>query len=204
MNYIHQINFSTSELSFEEDLKRKQRKKKPRALLIHGFGGTGLYFYRMIDLLRHEFRITTIDMLGMGASGRPPFNLKTSRDSIEYFIHSIEAWVRSQKIKEKFVIIAHSYGGYISSEFSLRYPNRVSKLILLSPAGIPDQPKNQPSIQEMIEQEPTRKGKLMVKIQGKMVDKNVSPISILRTVGKKGRDKIITSWMRNWTTLTDH
>lgn len=111
-------------------------------MFIHGFGGTGLYFYRMIDLLRHEFRITTIDMLGMGASGRPPFCHRTSRDSIQYFIHSIEAWIRHQNIKEKLIIIAHSYGGYISTEFSLRYPNRVSKLILLSPAGIPIPPKN--------------------------------------------------------------
>lgn len=113
---------------------------KPRALFVHGFGGTGLYFYRTIDLLRHEFRITTIDLLGMGASGRPPFKLKTSRDSVEFFIHSIEAWFRNQKIDEPFIIIGHSMGAFISTHYSLRYPHRVSKLVLLSPCGIPETP----------------------------------------------------------------
>ena len=159
----------------------------------------------MIDLLRRDFRITTIDLLGMGASGRPPYKLRTARDSIQYFIHSIDAWMLSQGVKddEKFVIIAHSLGGYISTEYSLRYPNRVSKLILLSPAGIPVAPKEQVSIKDIMETESTKKGKMMVRISGKMVDKNVSPIILLKTGGKKGCDKIVSLWMKNWTTLTD-
>jgi pimeloyl-ACP methyl ester carboxylesterase len=32
--------------------------------MIHGFGGTGMVFYRMIGVLRKIFRITTIDLLG--------------------------------------------------------------------------------------------------------------------------------------------
>ena len=54
-----------------------------------------------------------------------------------------------------------------------------------------------------METEPTKKGKMMVRISGKMVDKNVSPIILLKTGGKKGCDKIVSLWMKNWTTLTD-
>jgi pimeloyl-ACP methyl ester carboxylesterase len=32
--------------------------------MIHGFGGTGIIFYRMIGILRKYFRITTIDLFG--------------------------------------------------------------------------------------------------------------------------------------------
>jgi len=69
--------------------------------MIHGFGGTGAIFYRMIGYLRKHFRVVTIDLLGMGGSGRPPFNHTSSRDCIEYFIGSIEAWMRTKKIREE-------------------------------------------------------------------------------------------------------
>lgn len=78
----------------------------------------------------------------MGASGRPMFKLRTARDCIEYFIHSIEAWMRETNLDEPVVIVAHSLGANISTEFSLRYAHRVSKLILLSPAGIPEAPRD--------------------------------------------------------------
>jgi len=61
--------------------------------MIHGFGGTGMVFYRMIGVLRKYFRITTIDLLGQGASGRPNFHLNTGKDSIQFMINSIEAWI---------------------------------------------------------------------------------------------------------------
>lgn len=65
-------------------------------IFIHGFGTTGLVYYKLIEQLRKEFRLTTIDLLGMGGSGRPKFQMKTSRDCVSYFAYSIEAWMRSQ------------------------------------------------------------------------------------------------------------
>jgi pimeloyl-ACP methyl ester carboxylesterase len=80
----------------KEDEKQASRQEKPRLVLIHGYGATGLMFYKCVDLLRKEFRLTTIDLLGMGGSGRPPYTLKTSRDTVSYFVHSIEAFLRNQ------------------------------------------------------------------------------------------------------------
>lgn len=96
-NYIFQADFSTSDLSINDDENLPSRKQKPRLVLIHGYGATGLMFYRCVDLLRREFRLTTIDLLGMGGSGRPPYIVKSSRDSVSFFIHSVEAWMRSQE-----------------------------------------------------------------------------------------------------------
>jgi len=62
-------------------LKNPERNKKPILVMLHGLGGTAMGFYRTIDLLRREFRIIAIDFMGMGASGRPPYRLKTARDS---------------------------------------------------------------------------------------------------------------------------
>jgi pimeloyl-ACP methyl ester carboxylesterase len=43
--------------------------------MIHGFGATGSIFAKMVKDLRKKFSVTTIDLLGMGFSGRPAFNL---------------------------------------------------------------------------------------------------------------------------------
>jgi len=39
------------------------------------------------------------------------------------------------------LLIGHSLGGYLSAAYSVRYPERLSGLILMSPAGIPRGPK---------------------------------------------------------------
>ena len=42
-------------------------------VLIHGFGGAGAVFLRMAPILQKNFDLVIVDLLGMGASGRPVF-----------------------------------------------------------------------------------------------------------------------------------
>jgi cardiolipin-specific phospholipase len=77
-------------------------------------------------------------MLGLGCSGRPPFDLKNSQDCIDYYLYSIEAWMKTVNYKsEEYILMGHSLGGYLSIMFSLRYPANIKKLILFSPVGVP-------------------------------------------------------------------
>lgn len=66
-------------------------------------------------------------------------NVKTSLEDVEiaenFFVDSLESW-RKQKEIEKFTLIGHSLGGYLSSCYAIKYPERVTKLILLSPVGL--------------------------------------------------------------------
>jgi len=100
-------------------------------------------FYKCCDLLRRDFRLTTIDMLGMGGSGRPPFHQKTGRDAVAFFVHSVEAWMRTQDDlkQERPVLMGHSLGGLVSAHYGLRYPQRLRELILCSPVGLPQAPE---------------------------------------------------------------
>ena len=45
----------------------------PRMVMIHGFGGGGPMFCKMVALMRERFSVTTIDLLGLAGSGRPDF-----------------------------------------------------------------------------------------------------------------------------------
>lgn len=88
-----------------------------------------------------------VDWLGMGRSSRPPFRIKAKRDDIDgrvseaesFFIDSLEQW-RQRMGLDKMTLVGHSLGAYFSVAYALRYPSRVNKLVLLSPAGVPRGP----------------------------------------------------------------
>lgn len=112
--------------------------------MIHGYGAYGAVFYRMIQHLRKYFRITTIDMLGMGASGRPTFTLTKAEQCIEFFMISFEAWMQATKYKAEgdFILAGHSLGGYLSTQYVLKHPENITKLILISSVGIQKKPED--------------------------------------------------------------
>ena len=75
----------------------------------------------------------------MGTSGRPPFNVETGKDAIEYHLGVINAFIAATNFdNEPFVLAGHSFGGYLAAHYALNYPNsNIQKLLLFSPVGIP-------------------------------------------------------------------
>lgn len=61
--------------------------------MIHGFGGGGAIFCRMIPYLRNYFEVILIDLLGMGASGRPVYDCENVEAAIDFHLDSIRAWM---------------------------------------------------------------------------------------------------------------
>ena len=139
--YKHPENEAGNEKA-EQSLRRD-------VVLVHGFGaGFGLW-YRNIkgiaDLVPHS-RVFAIDLLGMGRSSRPPFpkyiegNELVVNQAIDFFVDSLESWREQQDRLEKFTLVGHSMGGYLAALYALKHPERVSKLVLASPVGIPIRP----------------------------------------------------------------
>lgn len=116
--------------------------------MIHGFGGGGAVFYKMIKHLREYFEVYTIDLLGMGMSGRPPYEIKHNFEAtIAYFTESIHAWVEQHtaglgKNGEKYFLLGHSMGGMFAGHYALKYPEEIEKLIFMSSIGINEAPDN--------------------------------------------------------------
>lgn len=126
----------------------------PPAVILHGYGaGLGFFFRNLPALAQWAGHRGTdvfgVDWLGMGRSARVPFTIKAKRDDIpgrvyeaeSFFVDSLEEW-RVKMGLEKMTLIGHSLGAYFSVVYALRYPTRVHKLILLSPAGVPHDPNN--------------------------------------------------------------
>lgn len=124
-------------------------------VLVHGYAASlGLFFENFDALLSIPgVRLHAIDLPGFGFSSRPKFpNFKTdTKDDIfqteDWFIDSLEEWRKRRGINQ-FILIGHSFGGYLSCAYALKYNKLVEKaaastsgrlidkLILLSPVGV--------------------------------------------------------------------
>ena len=113
----------------------------PKLVMIHGYGGGGAVFYKMMKHLREYFDVYTIDFLGQGMSGRPPYEHKEDFDqTVEYFIESIRAWMEltgfSGPDGHKYTLFGHSLGGMFTGYYALKYPENIEKIYFASSVGI--------------------------------------------------------------------
>ncbi|KAI0111761.1 alpha/beta-hydrolase [Daldinia grandis] len=116
-------------------------------VMLHGYGaGLGFYYKNFENLSRAKgWKLYALDWLGMGNSTRPPFRVCAKdpaakiTEAENWFIDALEEWRKIRKI-EKFTLLGHSLGGYLSVSYALKYPGHVNKLILASPVGIPEDP----------------------------------------------------------------
>ncbi|CAH2351653.1 protein Ecm18p [[Candida] railenensis] len=58
------------------------------------------------------------------------------RDIENYYTSAIDQWRISSGIDKIDYLIGHSYGGHWSASYSVRYPEKLKHLILLSPVGV--------------------------------------------------------------------
>ncbi|EGR30718.1 hypothetical protein IMG5_124850 [Ichthyophthirius multifiliis] len=104
-------------------------------VLLHGYGNTSLSYYKMIKDLSFKFDTYALDLLGMGLSSRPKYEINDIKETIEFFVESLELWRQKIKKQDKLVLVGHSFGGYMALNYALKYPQNVENLILLSPMG---------------------------------------------------------------------
>ena len=101
----------------------------PPLLAIHGLGGTKASFLPTLALMRSTHRVVAIDLPGFGDSVKP---LRAPFDA-PYFARVATGVLDALGI-ERAHVAGNSMGGRIALESALRTPERVDRLVLLSPA----------------------------------------------------------------------
>jgi pimeloyl-ACP methyl ester carboxylesterase len=98
-------------------------------LCIHGLGGTKISMLPLIRALAGSRRVIALDLPGFGESVKP---LRNRYDAAE-FATAVVAVLDALDLPEV-DLLGHSLGGRIALEVALREPDRVRRLILMTPA----------------------------------------------------------------------
>ena len=104
-------------------------------LLLHGMGGGIPAFYKNFDELSKHRRVYAIDLPGFALSSRDKFPSIDPEECMSKFVELIDKW-RERKDISKFILLGHSFGGYIAAAYAVAHPHRTRHLILADPWGI--------------------------------------------------------------------
>jgi pimeloyl-ACP methyl ester carboxylesterase len=99
-------------------------------VFLHGFGASLQTWETWAQALSEDYRVISVDLPGFGLTGEDPSGIYTDQRSVEV----LEAFLKELKIT-KVVLVGNSMGGKFAWQFAARYPNQVSKLVLISPDG---------------------------------------------------------------------
>lgn len=140
--YVDDVYFEHFGNNFMHTIRcgRPEQKIGKNIIFIHGYQGSSITFYKLFKHFYPEYNVFCPDIIGMSLSSRPSIKFKSTEDCLNFFIGAIEKWREALGI-ERFYLVGHSLGGYFSALYALKYPQRIEKLTLLSPAGITDTTK---------------------------------------------------------------
>lgn len=94
-------------------------------VLIHGFGTDNYTWRNNIPALSRYFRLYVPDLIGFGNSDKPETNYCRP-----FFTQQIRQFLQSLKIAKP-TLIGASWGGGIALAFTMEFPKRVDKLIII-------------------------------------------------------------------------
>ncbi len=110
---------------------------KKNFIMLHGFRGYSYNFIGLIPGLHEKYNLFIPDIIGMGFSSRPQIKFTSYKQCMDFFIESINQFICQLNI-DKFYLCGHSLGGTFAGNYAIKYPEKIIKVLLLSPAGISD------------------------------------------------------------------
>ena len=99
-------------------------------VFIHGYGGQGRQWEYQLWQFSNDNRVIAIDLRGHGRSDKPEgkYSMSTIKRDLKTALDVLG-------VKERVVLVGHSFGGAIATEFTVAHPERVERLILIATAG---------------------------------------------------------------------
>ena len=104
-------------------------KGKHTIIFVHGLGSYLPAWKKNIEVLKNDYRCIAIDLPGYGKSSK-----EIHSGQMDFYADVIAEFTSKLGI-ERFVIAGHSMGGQIGMVTSLKYPELISGLVLIDPAG---------------------------------------------------------------------
>ncbi len=105
--------------------------KLPVIIMIHGFRGT----HHGMDLIAknlNKHQVIVPDLPGFGET-KP----LTTEHSIDNYVKWLHKFIDGLNLAKPPILLGHSFGSIITSNYASKYPKSIKKLILVNPIGAP-------------------------------------------------------------------
>lgn len=111
----------------------------PVVVLLHGEINSLHTWEKWIETLSQDYRVIAVDLPGSGLTSAPhciddPEDTCPENLTEDYIRHTFEFFIEDLKLR-KFSLVGSSYGGYLAANYALDHPEKLDKLILISPMG---------------------------------------------------------------------
>jgi long-chain acyl-CoA synthetase len=126
--YRHEVRVSVSPLVRLSAIDISPDRPQRTFVFIHGFGGQAAQWHYQMQKFAVENRV--IAMRGHGLSDKP-----ASGYDMPQMVTDLETALTLLKVKGRIVLVGHSFGGAIVTEYALKNPERIDRLVLIATAG---------------------------------------------------------------------
>jgi pimeloyl-ACP methyl ester carboxylesterase len=103
----------------------------PPLVLLHGVGGNSLQWLPNIEALSERYRTYAVD--NIYDNGRSVFSrVVEGPDDLVTWLNDVFAGL---DLEGDINIVGLSFGGWVATQYALKHPDRMGKMVLLAPAG---------------------------------------------------------------------
>lgn len=104
----------------------------PTVLLLHGANLAIEIWEPWFGWLAGRFRLVAVDLPGHGRTTGTTAYASAAKGAANF----VDDFATALRLDRPFALAGHSFGGEVAWRFSLRHPERVSRLALIAPAGL--------------------------------------------------------------------
>ncbi len=112
-------------------------------VFVHGYGGSALQWLYQLRFFGQTTRVIAPDLRGHGLSDDPSL----PKYSMNGLVDDLEVVLDALDVQRPFFLIAHSFGGAIATEYTLRHQEDVSGLVLV---GVPNRFIVRPALRRLM------------------------------------------------------
>jgi len=128
--YRHEVRVSTDPLVRLSAIDISPDRPQRTIVFLHGFGGYAGQWIYQLQKFSLENRVIALDLRGHGLSDKPTngYDMATSQADLEKALEIL-------RVKPPFILVGHSFGGALVTDFALNHPEQIEGLVLMATAG---------------------------------------------------------------------
>ena len=128
--YRREIRISTTPLVRLSAIDIAPEHPQWTIVFIHGFGGQAIQWKHQLRKFGNANRVIALDLRGHGQSDKPHGDYTMSQIQSD-----LTSALEALGISDKFILVGHSFGGAVVTEYAHAHPERVARLVLIASSG---------------------------------------------------------------------